>query len=79
MTNHDFSSKVENLKDYPIDFATEAKTEFVKTHKVYDRVTTIHSKSLWDQCDLDFRIRLNDNKKLQTGKFFSFKSNQSCN
>ena len=38
MANHDFSSKVENLKDYPINFATEAKTEFGKTHKVYNRV-----------------------------------------
>ena len=40
MTNHDFSSKVENLKDYPINFATEAKAEvkakkegFVKAHE----------------------------------------------
>ena len=28
MANHDFSSKVENLKDYPINFATETKAEF---------------------------------------------------
>ena len=29
MTNHDFSSKVENLKDCPINFATEFKARWL--------------------------------------------------